>query len=234
MTDQEVRSDDGGLTRRSVLGRLSTAAVVPAIGRPGDRTGGQPGARRRADGDAERRTFTRTVAGGGYYEYVSFDVPRDANEVAVALSTSRDDASVGVGLFDHREAGYQSSGFRGVYGAERSSFFVRADDASQSFLPGPVEPGTWTVVVPVFQVPVPTEVTVEVTLAFGPPRPRPPAGPAPGVVSPDAVWYAGDLHCLTPASSDAWSTGTALTNPVFLRPRSGGHERLARPTTADQ
>lgn len=215
MDEHDAAADDSGYARRGVLQRLAAVAAIPSL-RGGHRIPGRSTGRSGlAAGERTRMTDTRTVVGGGYYEYVPFEVPSGVNEVAVTLSTSRDDAAVGVGLFDHRGAGYQSSGFRGVYGAERSSFYVRADDASQSFLPRPVDPGTWTVVVPVFEAPVPTEVTVAVTLTFGSPKPRAPAGPTPGIVSPETGWYAGDLHCHTPASSDAWSTGTALTAPEW-------------------
>ena len=54
-------------------------------------------------------------------------------------------AKLGAGLFDARGTAYQSPGFRGIYGEERSAFFVAADAASQSFLPGPMDPGRWTV-----------------------------------------------------------------------------------------
>ncbi|MBW3638594.1 MAG: hypothetical protein KY451_01875 [Actinobacteria bacterium] len=63
-------------------------------------------------------------------------------------------AETGLGLFDQRGSHYgtlaRTNGFRGIYGEERSEFFVAATAASQSFQPGPVEPGEWTVIVPVF------------------------------------------------------------------------------------
>lgn len=135
---------------------------------------------------------------------------------------------MGLGLFDHRGPQYQSDGFRGIYGAERSACFVTATDAAQSFLPGPIEPGTWSIIVPVFQAPTPTTIAVTVTLTFGRDdgqrssdgqersRERQQSHPSQrggsqSVVNGEAGWYGGDLHAHTPASSDAWSTGSALS-----------------------
>lgn len=155
-------------------------------------------------------TLTATAAHMGQYLYLPFEVPDGVNRIDVSV-TKQGDAKTGVGLFDHRGAGYQSAGFRGIYGEERAEFFVSAHEASQSFLPGRVEAGTWTVVVPVFSATTPTEVTVTVVLAFGAARGVPGLAPVPEVVLDEPGWYRGDLHCHTPESSDAWRSGSALT-----------------------
>ncbi|MFN2557025.1 MAG: CehA/McbA family metallohydrolase [Nitriliruptorales bacterium] len=155
-------------------------------------------------------TLTTTVAGTGYYAYLPFDVPAGVDRIDVTMRHSQP-AKLGVGLFDWRGAGYQSSGFRGVYGDERSDFFVATDVASPSFLPGPIQPGTWTVIVPVFQAPPLTVVTVTVTLRSGLARGAFRPDPIQGVVRDAPGWYRGDLHCHTPESSDAWATGSAMT-----------------------
>ena len=104
-----------------------------------------------------------TVAGIGEYVYLPFEVPAGVNRLDVSLTKSSSETKVGVGLFDHRGAGYQSPGFRGIYGEERSELFVAAHDASQSFLPTRIEPGTWTIVVPMFRALTPTDIAVTVT-----------------------------------------------------------------------
>lgn len=165
----------------------------------------------RQRGAAQTITLQATAAHMGQYLYLPFEVPRGVNRIDVAV-TKQGDAVTGVGLFDERGSHYQSPGFRGIYGEERSEFFVAAHEASQSFLPGPIRPGTWTVVVPVFRVTIPTLITVTVVLSFGN---QPAAGPAltpvPEVVVDEPGWYRGDLHCHTPESSDAWRSGSALT-----------------------
>lgn len=156
-------------------------------------------------------TLTATATRMGQYLYLPFEVPAGVNRIDVSV-TKQGDAVTGVGLFDHRGSGYQSSGFRGIYGEERSEFFVAAHESSQSFLPGPIRSGTWTVVIPVFRVTIPTQVTVTVVLAFGSqPRQAPGLAPVPEIVLDEPGWYRGDLHCHTPESSDAWRSGSALT-----------------------
>lgn len=153
-----------------------------------------------------------TVAATGDYKYLPFRVPRGVTRIDGELTRSNQETKVGVGLFDARGAAYQSAGFRGVYGEERSSFWVARDGASQSFMPGPMRAGTWTVIVPVFRAPVPTRVTVRVTMSFEDRKgPRFSPGPEQGVVLDRPGWYRGDFHCHTPASSDAWASGSALS-----------------------
>jgi len=153
-----------------------------------------------------------TVAATGDYKYLPFQVPRGVTRIEGELTKSTQETKVGVGLFDCRGAAYQSPGFRGVYGEERSHFWVARDAASQSFMPGPMRAGTWTVIVPVFRAPVPTRVTVRITMSFGEHEgPRFTPGPEPGVVLDRPGWYRGDFHCHTPASSDAWASGSALS-----------------------
>jgi hypothetical protein len=153
-----------------------------------------------------------TAAGAGTYLYLPFEVPRGVNRVSVSLDEGEGpEADMGVGLFDQRGPGYGSDGFRGVYGAEANEFFVSAADASRSFLPGRIVPGRWTVIVPQFRVPTPREITVTVTLRFGPQEASARPGPAQGVVRRGAGWYRGDLHNHTTESSDSFSSGSALT-----------------------
>ena len=154
--------------------------------------------------------LTDRVVATANYAYLPFDVPAGVTRLDVRLATDRE-ASVGVGLFDGRGYGYSSPGFRGISGPERREFFVALDSATPGFTPGPIEPGTWTVIVPVFFAPLPTKVTVRVGLTTGTPVSPLLPQPLPGVVAQGPRWYRGDLHCHTEASSDAWSTGTALT-----------------------
>jgi hypothetical protein len=197
------------LSRRQLLrtgGFTAAAAALPL-----------PAVRRWTAPDTETVTLTATVVAAGTYTYLPFQVPPGVNRVAARLDKDAPEASVGVGLFDQHGPQYQSDGFRGVYGAERAEFFVAADAASTSFLPGAIVPGEWTVVVPVFQVPRPTTVTVTVTLTYG--RQRPPfrLRPPRTLVDPRPGWYRGDLHCHTPESSDAWASGTAMDPAEWAR-----------------
>lgn len=93
---------------------------------------------------AHQVVLNATVFGTGSYAELPFTVPRGVQRIDVAMSKSNDQAKLGIGLFDHHGTGYQSPGFRGVYGEERSSFFVSTSAASDAFMPGPMGEGTWT------------------------------------------------------------------------------------------
>ncbi len=172
----------------------------------------------------------------GEYVYLPFDVPAGTNRVHVRLDAPAD-VAVGTGLFDERGPGYQSAGFRGVYGEERRECFVAAHEASRSFIPGPIGAGTWTVLLAPFRLGGPVDVTVVVTLTAGPEQPAFRIGPTQGVVRAEPGWYRGDLHCHTPESSDAWVTGSALTPQGWARTcreivRSASTSSPSRTTTS--
>jgi hypothetical protein len=153
---------------------------------------------------------------GVSYRYLPFEVPPGIARIDIGM-TSGSLARVGLGLFDARGCHFSSPGFRGVYGSERHEFFVAADSASEGFLPGPIDPGTWWVLVPVFLAPLPTRLTVTVTLTPGSAVPPYLPGPAIGTVLDAPGWYRTDLHCHTPASTDAWAGGTALDPAGWAR-----------------
>lgn len=189
------------VSRRAVLRR----GALLAAGAAG---AGMAGSAAAADGE-QVIELAATASGTGHYLYLPFEVPAGVNRIAVSMA-KYGDAAVGIGLFDHRGADYGSPGFRGVYGEELSSFFVSTRAASRAFRPSRIEPGTWTVVVPVFRAPTPTRLSVTVTLSFGRQRGEARLGRAQGVVRAKPGWYRGDLHNHTTHSSDAFSSGSAL------------------------
>lgn len=173
-------------------------------------------------------TLTGTATARGQYLYLPFSVPAGVNRVAVEVSNSSAAprrAALGAGLFDSRGVRFGSPGFRGIYGSELSSFFVAPGSASRAFVPGPIRPGRWHVVVPVYLVFEPTQVTARVTLSFGPSRRVYRRQPVPQMVRDRAGWYRGDLHAHTTFSSDAFASGSA-------RP-PGGLARLAQRSGLD-
>jgi len=94
---------------------------------------------------------TATATRTGEYLYLPFWVPRGVARIAVRLTKDNPETKVGVGLFDRRGPGYESPGFRGVFGEEKGAFFVAAAEASRPFTPGRMGRGRWTVMVPVFR-----------------------------------------------------------------------------------
>jgi hypothetical protein len=158
-------------------------------------------------------TLTGVAVGTGVYLYHPFTVPPGTTRIDVRID-KQGAAATGIGLFDSRGSHYATldrpNGFRGIYGEERGEFFVAVDSASQAFLPGPMDPGEWTVIVPVFQARQPTPYAITVTLTAGEPGRPFVLGADLDTVLDAADWYRGDLHAHTPESSDAWASGTAL------------------------
>ncbi len=105
---------------------------------------------------------------------------------------------VDVGLFDPRGADFlRGRGFRGWSGTARREFSVGPADATPGYLPGPLIPGTWHVVLGLYQL-LPGGCDLRVTV-----RLEPGAGGgttllpcaferAPIVAGPR--WFRGDLH----------------------------------------
>lgn len=193
------------LSRRTLIKASGLTAAAGAL---------LPGRAYAAPRAATTVALTGTALGAGSYQYHPFQVPPGTSRLDVRIEKDGA-AKTGLGLFDQRGAHYatlaHANGFRGVYGEERGEFFVATDSASQAFIPGPIEPGEWTVIVPVFQAERPTPYTVFVTMSPGPRGTPFRLGRDLEVVLDEPGWYRGDLHAHTPESSDAWKSGSALT-----------------------
>ncbi|MFE2438887.1 hypothetical protein ACFXA8_30085, partial [Streptomyces sp. NPDC059409] len=98
---------------------------------------------------APRERRTRTVRGtlppgSPDFVYVPVEVPRGVREIHVAYTYDRPAVPAGtqgnaldIGLFDERGTDLGGRGFRGWSGGARTEFFVRADDATPGYVPGP-------------------------------------------------------------------------------------------------
>jgi hypothetical protein len=151
---------------------------------------------------------------------LDFIVPAGVNRIDAAFSGP--EQKIGIGLFDQQGSGFQSPGFRGIAGEERTAVFVSNTDATPGFVAGPIASGNWTAVVANFTpIPLFAEVGVTVKLTFGPAAPTPALQPVPELVKPGAGWFKGDLHVHTTYSSDAESSGKALT-PAAMAKRAQG------------
>ncbi len=85
------------------------------------------------------------------FVYVPVEVPSGVRELHVSYTYDRPAVPAGtagnaldIGLFDERGTELGGRGFRGWSGGARTEFFVRADDATPGYLPGPVRPGPGT------------------------------------------------------------------------------------------
>ncbi len=157
-----------------------------------------------ADGEQETRTVRGTLPPGSPdFVYVPVEVPAGVRELKVAYTYDRPAVPSGttgnaldIGIFDERGTDLGGKGFRGWSGGARTEFFLRADDATPGYIPGPVRPGTWHIALGPYTV-APQGLTYEmtVTLTYGDPgkavRPKYPPERAKGR---GRAWYRGDCH----------------------------------------
>jgi hypothetical protein len=161
-----------------------------------------------------------TLADQMHYSLVPFDVPSGCHQLGVRYEYShRIDSdplvtggnTLDIGLFDARGTAPGGAGFRGWSGSHQDEFVVGEDWATPPYSSGPLEPGTWHVLLGPYKVgSAGCEWRVEIRLDPGqlPPRRdlartgdpvRPPLPPA------RDGWIRGDLHCHTRYSDgDSW------------------------------
>jgi PHP domain-containing protein len=161
-----------------------------------------------------------TIAPGGPdWVYLPVEVPAGVAELAVRYRYDRPATPPGVpgnaldiGVFDERgtaagsggppgwsPGGPAMAGFRGWSGGARDGFAVGRSGATPGYLPGPVNPGTWRIVLGPYTVaPHGLPWQVEVRLRRGPPGPAFVPDPAPTrAAGRGRAWYRGDLHTHT-------------------------------------
>ncbi|MEU4926512.1 CehA/McbA family metallohydrolase [Streptomyces yokosukanensis] len=160
-----------------------------------------------ADGQQqETRTVSGTLPPGSPdFVYVPVEVPAGVREIKVSYTYDKPSVPVGtqgnaldIGLFDERGTELGGRGFRGWSGGARTEFFVRADDATPGYVPGPMREGTWYVALGPYTV-APQGLAYELTItltygaAGGTPRPVYPPSRAKGR-GRGRAWYRGDCH----------------------------------------
>ncbi len=201
------------LDRRAVLlagAGITTTAALATVTAPANAAG------------TATIEFAGTFTGIGTpdWHYLPFEVPSGVRAISVAYDYASTSTGLGfsvnvidIGLFD--PSGHElgnAAGFRGWSGGARKDFRVATDSATPGYLAGPIDPGTWRVILgPVAIVPPGVSWTVTVTLEYGAPQ-----GPAfvPNiaprrVAGTGAGWYRGDLHTHT-VHSDGSHTQAGL------------------------
>jgi hypothetical protein len=169
----------------------------------------------------QSHTFTGSFTGASTpdWHYLPFKVVKSVTEIRVSYEYEAFDTGAGfsanvidIGLFDGAGHGLgRKTGFRGWSGGARKSFTVSRHSATPGYLPGPLTPGTWSVILGPFTI-VPPGVswTVTVTLVHGKPKKRFEPKPAPRRVKGTGPgWYRGDLHLHT-VHSDGRDTQRAM------------------------
>jgi hypothetical protein len=149
-------------------------------------------------------TFDGEVPGTGPdHFFVPFEVPAGTVEIEVRHDDLSEANILDWGLSDQ-------NGFRGWGGGNVEPAIVGIDAASRSYVAGPIEPGEWRVVVGKAKISEPPgRYQLEVVLRDTPtlaPQPDRRAYVAPGPLSPERRWYAGDFHVHSRESGDARPT----------------------------
>lgn len=132
------------------------------------------------------------------YHRVRFDVPEGTDSIGVQVEFDHDRGIVDLGFEG-------PNGWRGWSGGARTEFTVSADSATPGYSPGSIEPGTWSVILGLHDLPNgPVPVRVRVTMPSEVELPPEGAVPAPPPVrrgssrllpAPEGhTWYAGDPH----------------------------------------
>jgi hypothetical protein len=184
----------GGLGRRALFVTGAAAAL----------TLGSVSFASAADGDRESRTVRGALPPGSPdFVYVPVEVPAGVREIKVAYTYDRPSVPAGttgnaldIGIFDERGTELGGRGFRGWSGGARTEFFIRADEATPGYIPGPVREGTWHIALGPYTVaPQGLAYEITITLTYGEPgeavRPVYPPDRARGR---GRAWYRGDCH----------------------------------------
>ncbi|HEX4221938.1 MAG TPA: CehA/McbA family metallohydrolase [Pseudonocardiaceae bacterium] len=161
------------------------------------------------EGTVTRASTGRLEADAPDWCYLPIEVPPGVAELAVSYDYDTPAPPAGlpgnacdIGIFG--PAGYElgnAKGFRGWSGGARRSFTLGPADTTPGYLPGPIDPGTWHLLLGPYTV-APQGLTyqVEVTLTFGEPEPTRPPNPAPATAPARARGrseYRGDCHLHT-------------------------------------
>jgi hypothetical protein len=176
------------------------------------------GASCRPSAAAEPQTLRLQAAVGdpGDLVYIPFQVPAGIARMEV-MYLEGTPQSIGLGVFDPRGKDFFGLGFRGIAGAERRSFALAGNQATLGFVAGGLPAGEWNVVIPNYGASGVAKLGVR--LYSGESAPPPVLEPVPEQVMAKAGWYRGDLHVHTEHSSDAWSSGAALS-PAAMATRA--------------
>ncbi|MBR8642226.1 CehA/McbA family metallohydrolase [Streptomyces tuirus] len=189
----------GGLGRRALF--VTGAAAALTLGSVSFASAADGG---RHDAGRESRTVRGTLPPGSPdFVYVPVEVPAGVRELKVAYTYDRPSVPAGttgnaldIGVFDDRGTELGGRGFRGWSGGARTEFFIRADDATPGYLPGPVGEGTWHIALGPYTVaPQGMAYEITITLTYGEPgETAEPVYPPDRAKGRGRAWYRGDCH----------------------------------------
>jgi hypothetical protein len=179
-----------------------------------------------SEGQATERVLRGQLDGRDHQTYrsVPFTVAPGTARITVEFDYSgrEDKTTIDLGLLD-------PDGFRGWSGGNKRLFTVSANDATPSYLPGRLKPGTWRLLlgIPNIRPDSKSEYTARIRFTpAGTPEDMP-ASLSP-VLDPQPGWYRGDLHMHTAHSdaSCASQSGVRVPCPLFLTAQAASERGL--------
>lgn len=140
------------------------------------------------------------VEGGDYHE-VSFQVPEGTVEIQISHSDGSDYEILDWGVWG-------PEGFRGWGGGLTDDAIIGVEQSSRGYLPGPITPGTWTVMIGKAKLaPTGGSYSIDIVCRDEATLPvLPKAEFSPVVLSDERRWYKGDFHVHSHQSGDASAT----------------------------
>jgi predicted metal-dependent phosphoesterase TrpH len=165
----------------------------------------RPAVSPRVDARPDGVTLAGTLSpSDAHYVHVDLEVPPGVDRLVISFvyepsTTGR----VGFGLFGPG-AGMSPQPFRGWSDHWRSDVEVGVATATPGYLPGPIDPGTWVIVLAPFELGE-RGVDWQMTVGFhaGTKGQTPQPQWAPEALSSHEGWYRGDLHVHSEHSADA-------------------------------
>lgn len=95
------------------------------------------------------------------YIHLPFEIPPDTQRIDIEFEYSGRISSdptltggntIDLGIFDERGAEFLTAGFRGWSGSERLQMFISENDATPGYLPGPLNPGQWNLLLGLYKI----------------------------------------------------------------------------------
>lgn len=141
------------------------------------------------------------TADGGDYHEVSFEVPEGTVEIQISHSDGSDYVILDWGV-------WSPEGFRGWGGGLTDDAIVGVEQSSRGYLPGPITPGTWTVMIGKAKLaPTGGSYSIDIVCRDDATLPvLPKAEFSPVVLADEQRWYKGDFHVHSHQSGDASAT----------------------------
>lgn len=160
-------------------------------------------------------TLRGTVKGdqNNTYIEVPFEVPASTVRLTVSFQyTGKEErATLDIGIQDPQR-------FRGWSGGNKSSFTISATDATPSYLPGVIVPGTWKLWIGVPNIRPQSVASYQAKVYFEPAGGAGLEGFAEAPLRSASGWYRGDLHMHTAHSDGSCKSqnGNKVPCPVFV------------------